>query len=488
MEVTSRLTARWASSSDAVYCDSNISMTFNCQYGCQDTVKLPFFCAHRYFNGSDWNYYEFFSHENYMVIVSDINAVTISYSSTLYYHYEIVNISTTFSLVPRDDTGKINSSPRVANSPKLQLLEGHECTIPLAVIDPDGDDIRCRWAVGVECFSVCNGIPGAILDPNSCTITYHANNGTGLKPIAIMIEDFLPFSSVPLSSVAHRFLLEVVDSSRLLCPSLPQFVTAPRRTLCIEPNTLYTEDFVATSGCANVSIAFIEVIAPIGARRGALQHIPGTNNYYTNITWMPTAQQQNDTHFLCYIAVSSEIISSAQSCVKLAVGYHSPAPLPESATPNHQFVYPSNNTLHIIFNRKIQRPSKSSFIRVHSLGEMVYQIDASSSLEIHFNGTNLTITPNYVFTEGNSYYINFDDRVIESIEECHSGNDSLLSKTFWTFEVLDLLPGKSLLCSLYLCNEQVDILPIGYVHTLGAQLFKALFSSVIMQNDIIRNS
>ena len=91
----------------------------------------------------------------------------------------------------------------MASFPKLDLLHGYHYNISLAVTDLDNDNVQCRWANGTECSSVCNSIPGAVLDPNSCTIRYHANNGTGLKAVAIMIEDFLPFSTIPLSSIAH---------------------------------------------------------------------------------------------------------------------------------------------------------------------------------------------------------------------------------------------------------------------------------------------
>jgi hypothetical protein len=30
--------------------------------------------------------------------------------------------------------------------------------------DPDGDTLKCRWAVGKECDSICNGVPVAKLD------------------------------------------------------------------------------------------------------------------------------------------------------------------------------------------------------------------------------------------------------------------------------------------------------------------------------------
>ena len=432
-------------------CDSNTLATtfgsrrYTCQYGCEGSVTITLFCI-EYSAENDWSYVE--GHKTHVFNVSDINAVTIGTVSGRAWvnPYGNWNVSTTFSLVPRADTGQINSSPRVVSFPILHLLEGHHYNISLAVIDPDDDRIQCRWANGIECSSVCNSIPGAVLDPNSCTIRYQANFGIGLKAIAIMIEDFLPSSFIPLSSVAHQFLVEVVNISQLSCPSLPWFIT-PLQGKCINipPGNRYTEQLIASSGCSNVSITSIQIIGPISTSKSGICHIHGTNNYSTNITWMPTANQQNDTHFLCYIAVSSENITSEQSCIKLAVGYYPPAPLLESATPNHQFVYPSNNTLQIMFDRKIQRPSTSAFIRFYKSREVVYQIDTSSSLEVNFDGPNLTIVPNYVFTEGNNYYVYFDGGIVKSVEGCHLGNNPILSETLWTLEILNLVPGKRLI-------------------------------------------
>ena len=274
----------------------------------------------------------------------------------------------------------------------------------MGIIDPDGDSIQCRWAIDSECSSICNSIPGAVLDPNSCTIRYHATFGIGLKAVAIMIEDFVPNSFLPLSSIAHQFLVEVVNISQLSCaspPSVPWFVTAPQgKCISISPNSHYSEQLMASSGCSNVSITSIQIIAPMGTITGESQQIGGTDDYYTIISWMPIANQQNDTYFLCYIAVSSEGLTSEQSCIN-----HPPSPLRESATPNHQLVYPSNNTLQIMFDRKIQRPSTSAFIRFYRSGKVVYQIDTSSSLEVNFDGPNLAIVLNYIFTKGNIYYV-----------------------------------------------------------------------------------
>ena len=470
MEITSHISSSITNGYNCTLANSNATiatMYFYCQYDCQGSVTVSFFCI-EYSVENDWSYLE--GHVTHVFTVSDINAVTIgTVGGTWVNPYGNWNVSTTFSLATRNDTGQVNSSPRVASFPKLDLLEGHHYNISLAVIDPDDDRIQCRWANGTECSSVCNSIPGAVLDPNSCTIRYQADNGTGLKAIAIMIEDFVPFSTVPLSSVAHQFVVEVINSTELICPSAPWFVTALQGTSCIPPRTLYTGELIANSGCSNVSITSIQIIAPIGTSKGELQRIPGTDNYYANVTWIPTANQQNDTHFLCYIA---ENLTSEQSCIKLAVGYYPPAPLLESATPNHQFIYPSNNTLQIMFDRKIRRPSTAAFIRFYKSGEVVYQIDTSSSVEVNFNGPNLTIVPNYMFTAGNTYYINFDLGVIESVEGCHLGNNSVFNETFWTFEVINLMPGKRLIIKhtiiieliTYIAKYTVNVQLHDYIH------------------------
>ena len=189
------------------------SDSIDCLYSCSGVIrKLSYICT-CYSAEDNWSF-----GKNQLTHVfndtTDINTVTIG-SIGGFWSSEISgtwNISTTFSLATRSDTGRINSSPRAVTVPLLHLQEGCEHTIPLGVSDPDNDTIRCRWAVGEECKGICNQFPGAFLDSNSCTIKYHANYETGIKAVAVMIEDYAPGSSHPLSSVALQFLVEVFSS------------------------------------------------------------------------------------------------------------------------------------------------------------------------------------------------------------------------------------------------------------------------------------
>ena len=170
-----------------------------------------------------------------------------------------------------------------------------------------------------------------------------------------------------------------VNSTIQTCSSLPQFVepTLPQGVCAaVPPGTLFIKQIKANSGCPNIDISSIKVFAPNGTSVGELQHVQGTNHYYINVAWMPTADQQSSTHSLCSVAVNSAGLSSVPFCMHLATGYYPPIPIPGSAT--HQ-IHSSIHTLQIAFNQIIKRPSTSTFIRFYKPGEEVYQIDVSLS-------------------------------------------------------------------------------------------------------------
>ena len=414
-----------------------------CQYGCSGSISsMAYYCTD-FSISENWAFGE--RRVTYDFTASINRTVTIGFSRCCWlapFNGDSWNVSTTFSLVVRNDTGKINSSPRAITSPVLRLQQGCNHTIVLAVSDPDGDIIRCRWAVGTECSDICNEFPGAILDSDSCTIYYEAVNGTGFKAVAVMIEDFTPGTQYPLSSVALQFLILVVDSDEP-CSLQPEFIepTLPSELcLAIPPGETFSTQLIATSHSDTVSIAEIQTVSPRGTSRGELQHIQGTNNYYVNITWTPTADQQNETHLFCFTAVNSEGLASEQSCLEFLARHYPPVPYPFINKPK---VNPSNVLLHVRFNTSVQRPSKSAFIKFQEFSseEEVYKIDVSLSEEVVFNtSTEITILPNYLFMERSSYYLNFDRGIVQGTEGCGPVNEPVRNKTFWSFEALDVTP------------------------------------------------
>ena len=418
--------------------------SLSCQYGCSGNIGTLSYVCTDFSTTENWQYGE--NSFTYVFPATVNNIVTVGFSSCCWISpfSSNWNLSTTFSLTTRTDTGQINSSPRAITAPVVRLQQGCNHTIPLAVSDPDNDIIRCRWAVGTECSGICSEFPGAHLDSNSCTITYMASS-TGYNAVALMIEDFIPGSTQPLSSAALQFLVFVVFSTEP-CSQQPEFIdpTLPQGScVSIKAGETFTTQLTATSHSSSISITEIQTVSPIGVTKGTLLHIQGTYTYYVNITWLPTTSQLNQVHLFCYTALNSMGSASEQTCIQLLAGYLPPAPYPGPSMPNHQEVYPSNATFHIKFDKDIQRPSDVAFIIFYEfISEVeVYKIDVSSSLEVTFsNSTEITVNPNYVFTEKVTYYIVLNEGTVQGIEGCGLKNEAVTNKTFWNFEVMDLTP------------------------------------------------
>ena len=437
MEIYFHISWRRDRSDTGGNCDSNTVNTgtliggnsLTCQYGCSVTISsLQYFCT-EYSVYDNWSFgsnvitYDFSTYSGGLITVGTKSVDWISPIDSAW------NVSTTFNLMIRRDNHRINSSPRAVSLP-LRIQSGCHHIIPMAVSDPDGDVVHCRWAVGKECEGICNGIPGAVLNSTTCTITYQANNGTGYKAVAIMVEDFIPGSSQPLSSVAFQFLVLVVSSDQS-CNKKPIFLApTPSSGSCISipPGGTFTTELRVNSRSSSISITDIYIASPIGTNKGGLQRGRNTRIYYVTIRWTPKVDQQNMTHHFCFMAVNSEGIGSDQSCIELAV-----APYPTS---NSYFITLSDSTIDINFNRQIRPTTVSAFIIIYEYSSdvEVYRIDVSSSSEVTFDKpTTMTIRPRYTFTEGSIYYIRLDKGVVWSDVECNTNiaitDNSLLFKT-----------------------------------------------------------
>ena len=270
MEISYQIS--WRRSSSKHFCDAttvangqliNGEDSLDCQYGCSGQIlsRMSYVCT--YFSAEDdWTFGEHHVTYNFFYnSLGDIITIGLSGGNWLTKVGDgNWNISTTFSLATRADTGTINSSPRVLPSLPLSLQEGCTYTIPLPVSDPDNDTIKCRWAVGRECSGVCNQFTEAILDSDTCTIIYTANNGTGIYAVAIMIEDYAPGSPHhPLSSVALQFLV-LVYSSNQSCSSQLDSNGFPSITLHLSENIVfwnqYSESINLTLTCMTNETTF----------------------------------------------------------------------------------------------------------------------------------------------------------------------------------------------------------------------------------------
>ena len=356
------------------------------------------------------------------------------------------NISTKFSTRVRNDTGRINSSPQTIAAPVLRLQSGCNHVIRIPVYDPDNDYIRCRWAKEPECGGICDAFPGASLDSATCTISYQANRGLGYKVAAVMIEDFLPESDTPLSSVALQFLVFVFQRIRR-CSAIPRFIpptiTLHGACVAVPPGESFHTRLVVDSGSSSDAINEIQTVSPAGTEKSELFNIKQSNIYYVNISWTPANHQKRATHLFCYTATNTAGLSSSQTCIELLAGYNAPSPILETATPNQQAIHPFNTTWQISFNKNISRPIITAYITFNEQNSNaeVYRIDSSKSTEVTFvNGNKILIEPSFSFSERKEFYILLRRGVVRGQEACRPGNEPSTNKSYWVFETLDVTP------------------------------------------------
>ena len=442
----------WRRSSGGHFCDQSIiesgtlvsgGGSLVCDQGCSGTVTgLQYRCTD-FSVEENWSFGE--RRFSYSFIGGPIITVEFTGSAWISPFSSSWRVSTTFSLTRRNDTGRINSTPRAITSPVIRIQESCNHTIRIPVTDPDDDIVRCRWAVGDECGGICSRFPGAILDNMSCSIFYNANQGTGFRAAAIMIEDFLPGSADPLSSVGLQFLVLVVDTERS-CSANPSFIspTLPDGScVAIPSGETFHARLVAVSGYVGDTISEIQTVSPAGLHKSSVFPDENSDAFYVNITWTPTPDQQNNSHLFCYTATNSGGLSSSQVCVELLSGLTAPTPIQESATPNMESVYPFNTTWCITFDKLIERPSITAYVTFHDSDTdvVVYEINTTSSSEIEFkNGNQIILTPNYIFEEKKEYYINLDRAVVVGLEGCGPGNEPVYDRYFWTFTTRDITP------------------------------------------------
>lgn len=382
-------------------------------------------------------------------------------------------VATTFSLAYRSDIGQINSSPRAITSPVIRLQSGCTTTIAIAVNDPDGDVVRCRWGrSSSECGGVCNEFPEASLNSQSCTITATVYSSRAVfRVAALMLEDFATTSSVtPFSSVALQFLVYVVPFSGS-CGQQPEFIdpTLPQDSCeVIASGQTFATQITAFSGGSNYFITEIITVSPRGTVKSNVQHIAGTYNYYVNIQWTPDSSQQRQTHQFCYAAVNSAGLSSEQICIQIMAGYVRP-------TANTLLLYISNTSWHITFDQNIQRSSQRADIIFYEFNSEreVYRIDVSSSREVVLDQLQtIIITPSYSFVSTNSYYVNIEEGIVQSTQGCRPDNIAVTNgKDYWTIGIAPNLradPNRKLTCSYMVFKY----LPITCIIMLNVHSFR----------------
>ncbi|KAM9436935.1 uncharacterized protein ACWYII_015031 [Salvelinus alpinus] len=100
----------------------------------------------------------------------------------------------------RSDTGKVNRSPQTTVIPLMRVPVNCRRDFNMLSFDPDGDAVRCRYAVPTDECVTSSNLAGVNFTLRwDCTLSFWSNtNTTGTYAVQMMMEDF-PTQSISLS-------------------------------------------------------------------------------------------------------------------------------------------------------------------------------------------------------------------------------------------------------------------------------------------------
>nr|XP_034306316.1 protein jagged-1a-like isoform X6 [Crassostrea gigas] len=229
----------------------------------------------------------------------------------------------------RSDTHYRNRSPVTTGKPMYTVQYGCQATIRIPVVDDDGDTVRCRWSTGSECVSICNALPSATIDSNTCTISFPANHtSNGIYAVAVSVEDYpkstmtietqVYTTSTKMSTVNLQFLVQTPNVSGN-CNDKPRFISpTPVQGSTIQTTTLqiFRLSFYVTS---TRSITKIDITSPAGMTYTSLQSVPSQpGSVFVATSWTPQ-ENQIGIHIVCALAEDSIRKTSDSRCINVNV-------------------------------------------------------------------------------------------------------------------------------------------------------------------------
>ena len=146
--------------------------------------------------------------------------LSIGYVSGNWFPDLAVGANGWWSLITRINTilrpdGFINNSPLATTLPVIYKPINIQHVHVVQVSDLDLDIVKCRWSIRYppnfnnydECYDVCNGVPGAVLFEENCTLVFTLATTNLYYAVAMQIEDYYNASyTTPMSSVPLQFL------------------------------------------------------------------------------------------------------------------------------------------------------------------------------------------------------------------------------------------------------------------------------------------
>ncbi|XP_014053835.2 integrin beta-like protein A [Salmo salar] len=236
----------------------------------------------------------------------------------------------------RSDTGTVNRSPQTTVIPLMSVPANCQRDFNLLLFDPDGDMVRCRYAVPTdECYT-SSDLPNDFTLRENCTLSFWGNsNTTGTYVVQMVMEDF-PTQSISLSytdgSQSNR------TSNNTLCKLPVQFAVRvdPPVTSCMEG--LYLPMFLSPTPAQGALLYAsadqpLEITVRAQATNSTVSEllVSGPSGITENTTdpgeyllrWTPTEDEEGGYYPVCFIAQGvndSSTYHSELRCVIVRVG------------------------------------------------------------------------------------------------------------------------------------------------------------------------
>ncbi|XP_023201481.1 uncharacterized protein LOC111610787 [Xiphophorus maculatus] len=261
-------------------------------------------------------------------------------SSTYGWHLDLRN---------RSDINKPGSSPRTNIIPLVRVPSNCQRNINLLVSDPDGDDIRCRYAVYPEC-NICT--PPSVLNvSSSCSLSFSPTNSSNEGPyvVQMVMEDFprqtitltvnsggqqVATTSDSISSIPIQFVFRV-DPAAPSCTEgeyLPRFLPpTPEHGAQISTNDSETLEIIVRAEATQAETTEILISGPAGVTKSS----SGSGNF--TLTWTPVASDRGLNKTLCFVVQANSSGSVYQSdlrCVLVTAVSHPSTTAPPLTTTN----------------------------------------------------------------------------------------------------------------------------------------------------------
>ncbi|XP_027895022.1 uncharacterized protein LOC114157948 isoform X10 [Xiphophorus couchianus] len=242
-----------------------------------------------------------------------------------------------YDLRKRSDINRPNSSPQTGIIPVVRVPSNCQRNINLLTFDPDGDNVRCRYATSSsECYT-CTP-PSVLSLSSSCSLSFSPTNSSdeGSYAVQLVMEDFpsqtinmtrydgVTFSWSPssfMSQISVQFVFKV-DPAAPSCTAgeyLPRFLPpTPEHGAQFFINVNETIEINIRAEATQSVITELLFSGPVNM----IKNSSGSGNF--TLRWTPSVSQNddNESHPICFVVqanVSSSIYQSELRCVIVTV-------------------------------------------------------------------------------------------------------------------------------------------------------------------------